>query len=224
MMKNISNKKISILNITIRFLYLFLFNILGIYFSTVYATQPSSNPVGGVLESVADKMGDVADLLSSIATVVGVAFIFGGVFKLKHMADMRNMMQGQADIVKAIILIMVGGFFIWMPYLLEVITYTLFRDNIATLQSKYAIAVDEGSELRRFYESLVIILQVIGMISFLRGLFVFAGMAKGQSQPGTFAKGMTHIIAGVFLVNITAFLGMFRDTLAIGADFSFGIR
>ncbi len=223
-MSNIKGfKKISAVNFTIRMCSIFLFNILSVYFSVLFA-QVGTNPVGGVLESVADKMGDVADLLSSVATVVGVAFIFGGIFKLKHMADMRNMMQGQADITKAIILIMVGGFFIWAPYLMEAITYTLFKNDISSLQSKYAINVEAGSELRKFYESLVIILQVIGMISFLRGLFVFAGMAKGHSQPGTFAKGMTHIIAGVMLVNITAFLAVFRDTLAIGADFSFGIK
>lgn len=190
--------------------------ILVLYFLPIYsllaasATQTQQR-IGQTLVNVSRVLPNVMIFISGLTVIVGVMFIMLALFKLKHLADFRNMMSGQQDVGKAIMMIVLGVVFIWMPFMLEVFTVTIFGEGIGALQQHYPIAA--GSS--QYYVAFFRIMQVIGIISFVKGWFILSGMAKGQHQPGTFGKAMTHIIAGVFLFHLKAFMSILEQTLGV---------
>jgi hypothetical protein len=58
------------------------------------------------------------------------------------------------------------------------------------------------------------ILQLIGVISFIRGLLVLSHLGS-QAQPGTLGKALAHIIAGICLINMYQFLQFIGNTLGL---------
>lgn len=182
----------------------------------VFATS-TNNYLGKDLSSIIVSLAYIAptalNFISSFCVIIGIVSILLALFKLKHLADFRNMMSGQTEVGKSLTLIIVGIIFIWLPFFLEAITYTMFGQNIEQLQSAYPVRATgtRGS----YYLAAFRILQVVGFISFVRGLFMLGSMSKGQQQPGTFGKAMTHIVAGVMLVNFTAFIGIMETTLGL---------
>jgi hypothetical protein len=66
---------------------------------------------------------------------------------------------------------------------------------------------------------------IVGMISFVRGIFVLRGFAEGNSQM-TLMGGLSHIIAGVLAVNLGQFINMVESTLGVslGSTTSFNIQ
>jgi intracellular multiplication protein IcmC len=51
-------------------------------------------------------------------------------------------------------------------------------------------------------KALIGLVQVIGVIAFIRGWLYIARLAGQGGQPGTFGKGLTHIIGGILAINI----------------------
>jgi intracellular multiplication protein IcmC len=63
--------------------------------------------------------------------------------------------------------------------------------------------------------ALLRILQLIGVIAFVRG-WVLLARSQGQgAQPGTMGKAVTHVFGGVLLMNIVATVNIMYNTLGI---------
>jgi hypothetical protein len=199
-------KFISIKSTIIGFFMLYFVPIYSLFAANAAETKQT---IGQTLINVSRSLPNIMIFISGFTVVVGVIFIILALFKLKHLADFRNMMSGQQEIGKAIMMITIGVIFIWMPFMLQVFTVTIFGEGIGALQARYPVAA--GSN--QYYVAFFRIMQVVGVISFVRGWFILAGMAKGQHQPGTFGKSMTHIVAGIFLFHLKAFMGIAEQTL-----------
>lgn len=192
-------------------LLVLLFYFFPIYSLFAASSAQSQQTIGQTLINISRVLPNVLIFISGLTVIVGVMFIILALFKLKHLADFRNMMSGQQEVGKAIMMITLGVVFIWMPFMLEVFTVTIFGEGIGALQQHYPVAA--GSN--QYYVAFFRIMQVIGIISFVKGWFILSGMAKGQHQPGTFGKAMTHILAGVFLFHLKAFMSILEQTLGV---------
>lgn len=62
----------------------------------------------------------------------------------------------------------------------------------------------------------------VGIISFLRGIFVLRGFSDGNSQM-TLMGGMSHIIAGVLCINLGPLINVIQTTLGV-SSLGMGIR
>lgn len=170
----------------------------------------SGKTVGEILINIQKDFPDILSWLSGLCTVIGIAFILLAFFKLKHLADFRTMSGGQQDVGKAFILLALGAIFLWMPFMLNIMTYSLFGNSITGLREKYAITGDSNYEYKRAFFQMMMI---IGLISFIRGWLILSSMAKGQSQPGTIGKAITHIVAGLFLYHLLAVIRIFEASV-----------
>ena len=57
-------------------------------------------------------------------------------------------------------------------------------------------------------------MRVIGAISFIRGWVILTRVSK-HAQPGTFGKGLTHVIAGILAINIYETWEILMNTLGL---------
>ena len=161
-----------------------------------------------LLVNFSNTLGPVT-LFVQIATMLcGVGLIMKGLLKLKHLADMRNMMSGQAEVGKAIMVILSGVGLIWLPYLIRVFSFTIFGSDNYNVPS--------SSDVPTSIKALFVVMRFIGVVSIIRGWFLFASMGKGQAQPGTAGKAFSHLIGGILLYHLDKTVIVVTNTLGLG--------
>jgi intracellular multiplication protein IcmC len=60
---------------------------------------------------------------------------------------------------------------------------------------------------------LAIIIQVIGLIAFVRGWVLVARSASQGQPPGGTGKGLIHVFGGILAINIVGTINMINNTL-----------
>jgi hypothetical protein len=73
----------------------------------------------------------------------------------------------------------------------------------------------DHEQARTIVIALLRIVQLIGLIGFIRGLTLMNKSAYRGPYSGLFGQGLTHVIGGVLAMNIVQFVGMIED-LVIG--------
>lgn len=68
--------------------------------------------------------------------------------------------------------------------------------------------------------AIVTFIRLLGYIAFVRGWIIINDYAQGKQQ-ASLAKGLTHLIGGVFAINITATAGILANTFAPGVPTPF---
>lgn len=164
------------------------------YAGLVYADIPTLDQV---LETFSGNIPNLMAMVTSFGYVFGIYLVVKGVFALKKQAEQRTMMSTEHSLKGPIIFITVGALLIWLPTSIDTAMNTLWLQP-----SPFAYQVDEGNPWSSLIKASFLVLQLIGVIAFIRGLIIMTHLAGQGGQPGTFAKGITHIIGGILCINM----------------------
>jgi hypothetical protein len=185
-------------------------------FQVSVSTTTSSSQIQGnlavLVENISNLSAPVLGFVEALSVTLGVILVVKGLVKLKHLSDFRNMTQGQAEIGKAVALMGLGSGFIWMPYLFEVFTYSVFGMDIDSLQRTYNVATGAS---QNYQIAAFRIAMVIGVISVLRGWMLLVNSTQGHAQQGTLGKAFVHIFSGLLLFHAQATLTYAENTLGL---------
>lgn len=186
---------------------LLLFFILMSYFTSGYAAVPTA---AEMLQNIADQLPNIMKLVTAIAYVMGMFFIINGILKLKQYGEQRTMMSGEHHLSRPIIALVIGTALLYLPSAVQVGMSTFWANP-----NPYGYLDNQDPWLQTI-NSALIVFQLFGVISFIRGLVIISHLAgHGGNQPGTLAKGLVHIVAGIFCINIYQFTQMVAATLGI---------
>lgn len=120
------------------------------------------------------------------------------------------MMSANTDLRGPMMMMIVGTAALFFPTILNMSLITVFgNDNILM----YGPTDNATFDLAR--TTIILVVQTIGAIAFLRGLLFFYKSGTGQSQPGTLTKGFTHTLGGILCLNIVAAKNVLYTTLGI---------
>ncbi|EHL31846.1 hypothetical protein [Legionella drancourtii] len=170
-----------------------------------------------ILNNVANNLLPVERLITGAAYLIGCAFLFKGVYCLKQYGEQRTMMSSNTNAKEPITYLLVGTMLIYFPT-----TFSMFMQSSFGYQNvlQYAPVNSGNSTLDTLFGSgsvvgrpLTIIIQVIGLIAFVRGWVLIARAAGSGSQPGATGKGLMHVFGGILAVNIVGTLQMINNTL-----------
>lgn len=161
-----------------------------------------------VASRVAASMEQAIDFILSLYYLIGIAFVLGGVAKLKKLGHRTAFMNVDSGIAGPLLMMFVGAALIFSPQFIEVINNTFFAQSEVQELAYTAGDADIFSQ----YKDLLRIVQFIGLIALLRG-FLILSKATGQGvQPGTISKGFMHIFGGVLAVNIMTTIQIVNNT------------
>ncbi len=149
-------------------------------------------------------------LLTATAYVVGFFFILRAIHYMKVYGEMRTMMASNASVKTPVTLIIVGSALIYAPTAFQTLMMTTFGSANVTPLS-YAGHYSGWSNQATV--ALLGLVQIIGLIAFIRGWIFLARAGEQSSQPGAFGKGMTHIIGGLLAINIVGTWDVIKATL-----------
>lgn len=162
-----------------------------------------------MVENIAKQIPAVMRLVTAISYVLGMVFIFKGVVQLKHLGESRTMMSQEHSIAGPLVYFGVGAMLLYFPTTVQVGLSTFWSNP-----NPYSY-VQEGAQWAQLYSAVFLVIQLLGTIAFIRGLLILSHLGGGHSQQGAFGRGLTHIIGGIFCINIYQFVQVITTTLGI---------
>ncbi|MFT4058647.1 MAG: type IV secretion protein IcmC [Legionella sp.] len=170
-----------------------------------------------VLTNVANSLVPVQHLITGAAYLIGCAFLFKAIYSLKVYGESRTMMSSNTSIKEPVVYLMVGAIFIYFPSAFETLMSSTFGyQNVL----QYAPVNSSNQSLDFLFgtgsvvgKPLTIIIQVIGLVAFVRGWVLIARSASQGQPPGGTGKGLMHVVGGILAINIVGTLYMINNTL-----------
>lgn len=156
-------------------------------------------------------------LVSAIAIVVGLTYIFKGLSASTKIGTDPRAAAPTAIIVNLVI----GAVLISIGSSLKLMVMSLFGGSVVKMRdfaginwSQIDTNATNTAAIDKTVEAILMFIQVIGMIAFVRGWLVLKKAAEGGQA--TVAQGLTHLIGGAMAVNIAWMLKVMDNTFGTG--------
>ncbi len=170
-----------------------------------------------ILTNIGNSLAPIQRLITGGAYLIGCAFIFKAIYSLKIYGEARTMMSNSASVKEPIVYLIVGAMLIYFPTGFAILMQTTFGyQNIL----QYAPVNSGNAALDTLFGSgsvvgkpLAMLIQVIGLIAFVRGWVLIARSASQGQPPGGTGKGLIHVFGGILAINIVGTLNMINNTL-----------
>ncbi len=139
-------------------------------------------------------------LITGAAVLIGLGLTMRAIYYLKVYGEMRTMMASQGNLKVPLIYLMVAAALIYLPQTINDFMLSSFGTTQIT-PLNYNVSSINGLSLQAT-NAILGFVQIIGLISFVRGWMIVAKSAQGSAQGASFGKGATHIIGGILAINI----------------------
>lgn len=199
--------------------------IVGLTVSQVAFAQ--STTAGDVMRNLQNTVPAVVTLILMISFLLGIIFIHKGLSLLKKFGLPPGHMMQQGELLQPLKYIFIGALLVYLPSTEVVFSNTLLGGNNAsaiarTMDISKVGTISErmlgetgSSRLSSYWQevinTLVLYIQVLGLVSFIRGWIIISKPAQGGQ--GTVGKGITHIIAGIIAINFVDVVIILRNTV-----------
>jgi intracellular multiplication protein IcmC len=178
------------------------------------ATQLTNH--ADMLANIANSLEPIQRLISGAAYVMGCAFLFKAIYTLKAYGEARTMSSTQANIKEPLLYLFVGAIFIYLPTGVSLVLQTTFGAGATII----GYTTSTSSQLQALFgvgsavgKPLTMIIQVIGLIAFIRGWVLITRASSQGQQPGGMGKGFMHVFGGIVALNIIKTLEIINATL-----------
>ncbi len=191
------------------------------YANVVYAANSGSGSglniptLSDALTNLSLNIPAVMQMVTAFAYIAGLFFVVEGIIELRRVGESRTMMSQEHGFKKPLVRLIIGGFLIYLPSAVQTGIATLWEVPYPTA---YIANAGSASAWQVVINNSFTILQLIGVIAFIRGLIILAQIG-GHGQP-VFWRGMTHIIGGILCINMYDTVTMVENTLGLGGLFS----
>lgn len=170
-----------------------------------------------ILNNIANNLAPIQRLITGAAYLIGCAFLFKAIYSLKVYGEARTMMSSNASIKEPMAYLFVGTLFIYFPTAVEIFLQTTFQSQTIW---QYAPISGGNATLNSYFGSgsaigkpLTMIIQVVGLVAFIRGWVLIARSASQGQPPGGTGKGFVHVFGGILALNIVQTLYIINNTL-----------
>jgi len=177
-----------------------------------HAFSVSSASATEMLQSIALQVPNLMRLITASAYVIGMYFIIIGVVSLKHMGELRTMMSHEHTFKTPLVQLTIGTLLLYLPSSIQSGLTTFWT---APNPYGYLTLQDQWSQ---FAYTCLSLIQLFGVLAFIRGL-VILNQLSGHHQQGALGRGLTHIIGGIFCINIYQFAQVIMVTLGLTVTF-----
>jgi intracellular multiplication protein IcmC len=173
----------------------------------------------------------LTQMMLAFSFAAGVYMIWRAITMLKKFGMMNSMQSQPGEFTGPIAYLVVGSILIWIPTTSDLLTSTIFGSSAPELFGQNTFdysALGSGSQLLTYVstsslqalwssiaDTLVLYIQFIGFIAFIRGWMIISKASQSGAQPGSMGKGVTHIIGGIIAINFVQFIYLIQATLGM---------
>ena len=165
-----------------------------------------------IIQSVA---GPIMQITKTGAFIFGIYMVGQGLLKAIKYADDGSKSQKLGGVYGSIL---IGAMLCSLPGIVNQVGASLFANGAFTGQfTPLSYAMPDPAmlaHLNRVYTAILLFVQMIGLISFVRGLSILRQVTDGNTQVTSMA-GITHILAGAIAWNLSGFIDVLSATLGV---------
>ncbi|OGT50641.1 MAG: type IV secretion protein IcmC [Gammaproteobacteria bacterium RIFCSPHIGHO2_12_FULL_41_15] len=176
----------------------------------------ASNTVN-VIKNIADNVEPIQRLITAAAYILGLLFGFKALYTLKIYGEARTMMSSNATAKEPLTYLFVSAVLLMSPKAVEVLLATTFGSSsilqygpITSSNQPIEEIFGSGSEVAK---PLMMIIQTVGYVAFVRGWILIARASAHGQQPGGSGKGLMHVFGGILAINIVSTLQIVNNTI-----------
>ncbi len=183
-----------------------------------------------ILTNLQSILNPAMSMLLAISFVMGVLFILKALLALKAFAMPQTQMSRPGELSGPLILMFVGTILIYVPTSTNILSNTLFGSGNSIFDSSSGAANLQGmgsasqqlmdyaqvtveSQWATMIDTIVLYMEFIGFLAFLRGWVIIAHIGQHSGQPGTLSKGLVHIIGGILAINFLPLVNVLMNTI-----------
>lgn len=172
-------------------------------------TVTATNDAEGMLANIVSQLPALTRMVTAIAYVMGMGFIIASVMKFKLYGEARTMMSQQHHLTQPLVFLAVGTLLLYLPSAINSTLSTFWANP-----NPYGYVADERDWTRAVGQC-VLVIQFFGLIAFIRGLVIISHLGGHHGGQGGLGKGVTHVIGGIFCINIYQFVKLVMFTLGL---------
>jgi len=164
-----------------------------------------------------DVLGPSHVLLNFFSFVAGLIFIMIGISRLIRSAQEGARGPGGLGTVTTFV---VGAVLLSATTIMHAFSVSFFNSGTVTTNANLVyttgMSTTETQAAHNVISAVLKFMIIIGMISFVRGIFIMRDVSEGNQQASVMA-GMTHIIGGALAVNLGPLIDAVQTTLGVTA-------
>lgn len=173
-----------------------------------------------IVPSITEMLNHVNDQLPSLwrfttgfCYVLGIGMALKSLTQFKAYADMRLMSAAMApELKKPLLSLVVAMVLLYTPTLAKISLNTFFNSPSPTAYEADSSFSDDFNLMVQIFGNIV---ELIGLIAFVRGWILLSHIGHNGSQPGMFGKAMAYICGGICAMNIFGTWDILKGTLGI---------
>ena len=170
-----------------------------------------------MLNALKDNAEPIIKLTVAVAYVAGFWLIISAINQLKVFGQMISYHSQSHGMAGPLTKLIVGVLLFYLPGTIDIGVWTIwghsaFTSNGASYMEYTASSTDIFGPTK---EGVIALIRVIGYISFVRGFMILSRSGEQNVQPGTFSKGIIHVVGGIAAINIVETIRVIGNTLGI---------
>lgn len=157
----------------------------------------------------------VEKLVTAAAYLIGISFAIKALYSMRRLAESRSA-QHEASAKEPLLYMLVAGMLLYFPSGFAALMQTTFGYSevlaYGSVDSRSSALNAVFGEDSAFGYALSLIIQVVGVIAFVRGWTLIAKSASSGQSGGT-GQGLVHVFGGILAMNIMGTIQMLMNTI-----------
>ncbi len=174
------------------------------------------NVIENLVSAISPDGDGLTGLMFSLSWLIGIIIVIISIKTAANRGDIGRQAGSWSTPVWSFI---IGICFITLPGLTYTVSESVFGATSTDPQEIFSYApstvglFDSDSTGRTMIVGIVTIIQFMGYIAIMRGLWVLREAAKGNGGTRTFGPGFTFVVAGALAANFPLFIGLLEGIL-----------
>jgi len=170
------------------------------------------------LTTITSSLISVQQLITASAWLMGISFVVKAIYSMKSVAEQKTQQSSHGSLKEPLFYLLAGAMLIYLPTAVHIFLNSTFGEGAQILA--YAPLDSGNSTLNKLFGQssslgpiIALVVQVVGVIAFIRGWVLIARSASQGQQPGGVGKGLAHVFGGILAMNIVGTLQIVNNTL-----------
>lgn len=182
-----------------------------------------------VLTNVSKIISPLTVMVLMISYAIGIYMVIHALTMMKKFGNIGTMQTQPGELGGPLLQLVIGAVLIYLPNATDTFMSSLF-DTSASIFGYGNIDYQNlgtGSSLLRYSggggtfgqqwaslaNTLVLYIQFLGLLSFIKGWLIMSKSAGHGSQQDSFTKALTHIIGGIIAMNFVGVVNIISNTI-----------
>lgn len=158
-------------------------------------------------EQIANNFTTIGYIFQALSVIFGVGFTFGGIHQLRRLGESRSQMMEQSSYIGPLLMLLCGAVFLILPTMLSTF-------GLAFFSSASDLSYD-ASGSSDYLLPIIVFVRLVGVASFMRGIFLLSRSGGRHGQPGTLGRALIHMFAGLLCLHIVGTVNLLESILGL---------